>query len=95
VKAAPTGAPDDVDTDLAGSPRGERSEQLRDSRWHAGPHQHVVDAGQHRSVDGGRGGELDLLQVVDADPPVMAAFGQEDLGEVRGDQEFVAGPVGA
>ncbi|MFD2357714.1 hypothetical protein ACFSTC_63200 [Nonomuraea ferruginea] len=48
----------------------------------AGADQHVVDPGQHRAVDGGGRGHLDLLQVVDADQSVVPLLGQVHLGEV-------------
>jgi len=54
----------------------------------AGTHEHRFDAGQHRPVQRGQGGQLDLLQVVDPDHPVGAGLGHRDLGEVGQDQQF-------
>ena len=48
----------------------------------AGAHQHVVHSGQHRAVDRVGGRQLELLEVVDADRPVVALLRQPDLGEV-------------
>ena len=60
----------------------EIGEQARYLDRDAGAHQHVVHSGQHRAVDRVGGRQLELLEVVDADRPVVALLRQPDLGEV-------------
>ena len=74
------------------SPGREVAQQPRDLARDAGAHQHVVDAGEHRAVRGRRRGHLHLLQVVDADRPVVALLGQPHLDEVADDGELLARP---
>ena len=49
------------------------------------PHDHEVDAGQHRAVEARQHRDLDLGQQVDADRPVVPLLGEEHLDERRGD----------
>ncbi|MCY0957545.1 hypothetical protein [Streptomyces sp. H27-H5] len=75
----------------ARQPRGEGRDLTGDSR----AHEHVVDACQDRAEHRGGGGELDLLQVVDADEAIVSLLGQPDLDEVAEDGEYVRrGPAG-
>ena len=76
-------SPVHVNTDASYAALGEVGEQARDVAWHARPHQHGVDTGEHRAEDRRRGRELDLLEQVDADEAAMALFGQPHLDEVR------------
>ena len=62
-------------------------EDAWDLRRDPGSHQDDIDVGEHRSVQAGKRGELDLLEVVDADDPVVALLRQEHLDEVRQDQQ--------
>ena len=54
---------------------------------------HVVDAGEHRPIDRSEVGDLDLLQVVDADGAVVAFLGQEHLDEVGGHHQVLGHPT--
>ena len=61
--------PCDVARAIRADPSGRQvAQQPRDLPRHAGTHQHVVDAGEHRAVRGRRRGDLHLLQVVHARP---------------------------
>ncbi len=64
---------------------GEEIQHAGNFERDAGAHQHVVHAGEHRSVDGGQVRRLDLLQIVDADRIVVTFAGQEDLDEIGDD----------
>ena len=89
------GATGDVDGDPADLPGRQRAQQLGHLARDAGPHEHVVDAAEHRAEQGRGGRELDLLEAVDADDAVVALLREPDLGEVADDGELLAGPGGA
>ena len=61
-KSSPCGAPSTSIFNSAGSPSAKLVEHAGDRPRDAGAHQHVVHARQHRAVQRGQGGELDLLQ---------------------------------
>ena len=61
---------------------GQDVEQPRDLRGDARAHEHVVDAGEHGAVGGGRRGHLHLLEEVHAHQAVVALAREPDLGEV-------------
>ena len=84
-----------VDRDAADLAGRERAQQLRHLARDAGAHQHVVDAAEHRAEQGRGGGQLDLLEAVDADDAVVALLGQPHLGEVADHGELLAGAHGA
>ena len=88
------GAAGHVDRDPADLARREGAQQLGHLARDAGAHQHVVDAAEHRAEQGGRGGQLDLLEAVDSDDAVVALLGEPDLGEVADHGELLAGPGG-
>jgi hypothetical protein len=79
----------DVDRELHDVVLGQLAQQVRDVTRDAGPHQHEVDPGEHRTVGGGRGGHPQLLEVVDADQAVVTLLGQPDLGEVAQDRQLL------
>jgi len=68
---------------------GEPGEEVRDLRGDTRTHQHVVHAGEQGAVRRTRGGELDLLQEVDAHEAVVALLGEPDLHEVGDDAEHL------
>jgi hypothetical protein len=80
----------DGHTHLAGGARGERVEQARDLGRDTRAHQHVVHPRQHRAVGRRGGGQLDLLQVVDADRATLTLLGQVHLDKVACDRELGA-----
>ena len=51
-------------------------------------HQNVVDTGQHRAVDGGKMGNLQLFQIVDAHGVAVTLACQPDFHEVADHVEF-------
>ena len=76
------------DRQLRGRVGGEGIEQGGDAGRDAGPHEDVIHAAEHRAVDRGGRGQLDLLQVVDAHRPVVPLLGQEHLGEIGRHGQF-------
>ena len=80
---------------LARAACGEGVEQARDLGRDARAHQYVVGSREHRAVDRGRGGQLDLLQVVDAHRAPVVLPGQVYLHEIARDRQLGPGRVRA
>ena len=91
----PAGVARDVDREADGAVLGELVEQVRQVARDPGTHEDDVHPREHRAVRGRRRGELDLLQVVDADRILMTLLGQPDLDEVREHHELLDRPTGA
>ncbi len=66
----------------------EAIEDTGNSRRNPRAHQDVIHARQHRAVDLGQVGNLDLLQIVDAYGMLMSLMGQEDLHKVGNDAQL-------
>ena len=66
----------------------EAVEDAGDADRDAGAHEDGRHAGEHRAVDRRQDRQLDLLEVVDADGPVVPLTREEDLDEVRDDAEL-------
>ena len=66
-------------------PGGQPAHERGDVGGVARADEHDVHPGQQGTETGGRQRQVDLVQVVDADQPLMALLGQEDLDEVGGD----------
>lgn len=76
------GRPVDVRGEVRRLVLGQPIKQLRYLGGDAGPHEHVVHAGEHRAVGSAGRRHLDLLEEVDPDEAVVAFLGKPDLGEV-------------
>ena len=70
--------------------RGERVEHPGNLARDAGAHEDVVHAGEHRAVERGEVGELDLREEVDADRPVVPFLGEAHLDERGEHRELLA-----
>ena len=78
----------DGEREPAGLVPREAVQKGRDLRRDARPHEHVVDAPEHRAVEHRRRRHLDLLEEVDADDAVVPLLGEPHLGERGDDGEF-------
>ena len=77
-----------VDPQLRGLAGGEPIEHTRNGAGNARSHQHVVDVGEHRPEKRGQGGQLHLLEQIDAHHSLVALLRQEHLHEMGDDHQF-------
>ena len=63
-------------------------QQAGNGHGNARAHQHIIHAREHRAKERGQRGELDLLQVIDADQSGVTFLGQEHFREVGQHDEF-------
>ena len=68
---------------------GKGVEDAGDRGRDSSSHDYECDTGQHGAVDGRKVGQLDLLEVVDTDRPVVSFAGEMNLHEVTQNAQLV------
>jgi hypothetical protein len=94
VLGFPRRRPADFELQRSGTVLGHRVERPGNLSGNPGPHQDVVDPGQHRPVERLEVGHLDLGQEVDAHRAVVPFLGQVNLDEAGEHGDAAAQGIG-
>ena len=92
--SSPACAPSTFSFCRTGSPRDNPSRMPGTRLGDSGPHEHKIHAGQHGAIHRGQEGQLDLLQVIDANKTAMAFLGKKNLDKVADDEKLLQQPAG-